>query len=282
MLIDTHCHLNFKAFTGQVKEVIARAKERGVGQFIVPGTDLATSKIAVELAQAHSEVWAAVGIHPHHIYGYHKGKVMPEELLQEDLLVIEKLLQEPRVVAVGEVGIDRYYYRDTKYSTYEVDDKFVELQEQALIEQIKLALKYDKALILHNRLAVTDILKVLGEGWDKKLTGRTVFHCCEAEMALLEFAKTHGMYIGVDGDISWSKKKQRFIKDIPLEMLVLETDSPYLTPLSLRDPDEKFTSNDPGSIPVIRDLVALAKDLESREVEQQTTINAKHLFNLEY
>jgi len=270
MLIDTHCHLNFKAFSGCVPQVIARAKERGVGQFIVPGTDLESSQKAVELAKVHSEVWAAVGIHPHHV-PYHPGGDM------EQWDALKALIIQPRVVAVGEVGMDKYEYQVTKYPEYRITPEFVFAQEQLLKRQIELAITFDKALVLHNRLAVTEILKVLSESWDQKLAGRAVFHCCEAEPALLEFAKAHQMYLGVDGDITWSKKKQRFIKEVPLSMLVLETDSPYLTPEPAK-PVSK--TNEPQNLIYVRDQVALLQGIASEKVVALTTQNAQKLFNL--
>ena len=270
MLIDTHCHLNFQAFAGREGEVIARARERGVGQFVVPGTDLATSQKAVELASIYPEVYAAVGIHPHHV-SYHPGGDM------EQWEAVKALISQPKVVAVGEVGIDKYEYQTTKYPNYQVTPEFVSAQEQLLRAQIKLAIAYDKALILHNRLAVAEILKILSENWDEKLEGRAVFHCCEAEVALLEFAKSHRMYLGVDGDITWSKKKQRFIKEVPLSMLVLETDSPYLTP----EPAKLISkTNEPQNLLFVRDQVALLQAVSSEKVAATTTQNAHQLFNL--
>lgn len=288
MLIDTHCHLNFKAFRGREEAVMALANQAGVQMFIVPGTDLVTSESAVKQSELYQQILATVGLHPHHIYQYHHVKSATQQL-SEDLNKIKLLLDNSRVVAVGEVGIDKYYYRDTKYAKYVVDEHFVALQKQALVEQIKLALEYDKALVLHNRQGIEDLLPLLEQNWDKKLCGRTVFHCCEADERLLEFAIKHQIYIGIDGDLSWSRKKQRFINQVPLKQLVLETDSPYLKPKlnnnwakQLDYPEnlanEEF--NEPKSIAIIRDLVACFKQIESGEVEKHTTQNATTLFGL--
>jgi len=255
--------------TFRVPEVIARAKERGVGQFVVPGTDLVTSEEAIRLSELYPEVWAAVGIHPHH--------ALTETTVQKLVADLRPFLGSPKVVAVGEVGLDKYEYQQTKYPNYQVTPEFVSAQKSLLISQIKLALEYDKALILHNRQAVLDILKVLSENWDARLEGRSVFHCCEAEPALLEFAKSHGMYLGVDGDITWSKKKQRFTKEVPLSMLVLETDSPYLTPEPAK---AESRTNEPGNITYVRDQVALVQESTSQKVMEITTHNAHNLFGV--
>src|SRR5437870_1933922 len=109
-MIDTHCHLNFQAFDGIVDEVIQSAHAKGVTKIVVPGTELSSSSKGVEIAAAHEDVFAAVGIHPHHIFEL-KEKTLQ---LEDDLQKIEELLKQSRVVAIGEVGIDRYYYKNTK------------------------------------------------------------------------------------------------------------------------------------------------------------------------
>ena len=158
-MFDTHCHLNFQAFEGRVDRIIDEARKAGVTKIVVPGTDLETSKKAVEIAQKFAGVYAAVGIHPHHVY---KLKVKNKKLkVEEDLKEIEKLLTNNKAVAVGEVGLDRHYYNKTKYADYQIDESFIELQKEFFLEQIKLANKYKKTLIIHNRKAKKDMLKIL-------------------------------------------------------------------------------------------------------------------------
>ena len=272
MLIDTHCHLNFKVFRGREEVMINRAQAVGVKLFIVPGADPKTSQQAVMLAQKYPSVYAAVGVHPHHAV-QHPGGV--SELLDN----LKTLILKPKVVAVGEIGIDLYQYEQTKYLDYKITPEFVKAQEQLFVTQIKLALEFNKTLILHNRQAVEVLLPLLENNWDQKLKNRTVFHCCEADERLLDFAIKHHIYIGVDGDLSWSKKKQRFIKQVPLEKLVLETDSPYLTPLSARKEGEP-NLNEPKNVILICDLLAAFKEINSNNVATQTTNNAVSLFGL--
>jgi len=295
MLFDTHCHLNFKAFDGRVEEVVDNAKKVGVNNIIVPGTDVESSRKAVEIAEKYQGVYAAVGIHPHHVYQYLKdseSKFLSHESLpsesegsrkrknfssssfEQDIIEIEKLLKNSKVVAVGEIGIDKHYYQKTKYKNYQVNPELVEGQKDLFTEQIKLAIKYKKALIIHNREAKKEVLKVLSEPtFAKALAGKAVFHCCEPDEELLEFAKKNKIYIGTDGDITYRKDKQEFIKEISLDMLVLETDSPFLAP------DKKFP-NEPKNIPLIAGFIAQLLHCPIDKLAKQTTENARRLFSI--
>jgi len=271
-MFDTHCHLNFKRFKNSVSEVIQRAKEAGVQSIVIPGTDVVTSQKAVEIASQYEGVYVAVGIHPHHALQFQMSS------FKSEIEKLKTLLMHSKVVAIGEVGLDKHEYTQTKYKTYKVDDQFIEAQKQLLIEQIKLALKYDKSLILHNREAKDELLPLLEKCWDKKLEGRTVFHCCEPDMELLEFAQNHGIFIGVDGDVTYLPEKAEFVKKVPLEMLVLETDSPYLLPEPLRM--QKLYPNEPKNITVIAEYIAYLKGLKKDQLQQVTYENSKKLFAL--
>ena len=176
-------------------------------------------------------------------------------------------------MAIGEVGIDRHIYQKTKYPDYKIEEEFVALQKIFLIEQIKLAHKYKKSLILHNREAKKDVLEILTSHYSLIPSHSSVFHCCEPDFELLEFAKDHKMFIGVDGDIIYYKEKQEFIKNVPLEMLVLETDSPFLSPT------KKFP-NEPKNIKVIAEFIASLLHCSITSLTKQTTKNAERLFNL--
>lgn len=266
MLFDTHCHLNFSAFEGRVDEVIKRANEVGVNLIMVPGTDVETSKKAVEVA-SRDNVFAAVGIHPHHIFGY-----LTHDASQNDLKKVEKLLPNPKVLAIGEVGLDRHIYKKTKYQDYTVEQKFIDLQKEVLQKQIKLAIDYKKSVIFHNREAKKDFLGVVNEFADR-LLGRAVFHCCEPDQELLDYAQSHKFFIGIDGDIGYRKDKQEFVKQVPLDMLVLETDSPFLSP------DRKFP-NEPKNISFIADFISNILEVSKEELAKTTTNNARRLFEI--
>ena len=276
-MFDTHCHLNFGAFDSNVDEVVANALDAGVNQIMIPSTDIATSDKAIDRANKSENVFAAVGIHPHHVFELKSKNIK----LEEDLNRIELLLQNKKVLAVGEVGMDRHYYKSTKHSDYEITNEFMTLQAEVFRMQVLLALKHDKSLILHNRESKKEFLNTLLSVWDKKLEGRAVFHCCEPDDELLEFAKKHRLFIGVDGDVTYSKQKQEFIKRVPLEMLVLETDSPFLSPEPFRSqPRETRGPNVPANLRLIAEFVANLKEVSTQQLSQATTANAQKLFGL--
>lgn len=302
-MFDTHCHLNFAAFKNNLDEVIGDAKKAGVNYFVVPGTDYESSKRAIEIAERYEGVYAAVGIHPHHAAQY----VIPSEardlatrqlaesvncasldfsvatLLRNDIKAIEKLLKNPEVVAIGEVGIDRHLYKKTIYQNYQVDEEFIKLQKEIFLEQLKLARRYKKSLIIHNRQAKEDVLAVLTDYRLLITNYRCVFHCCEPDDDLLNFAKKYKIFIGVDGDVTYDSKsfdsaqdKQEFVKKIPLELLVLETDSPFLHPEKGKFP------NEPKNLPVIAEFISKLINVSINQLIKTTTENSQRLFQVNF
>ncbi len=274
-MFDTHCHLNFKRFKKNVGEVISRAHERGVLNMVIPGTDVKTSKRAIELADQYPGIYAAVGIHPHHVYKLLKRDDITAE---SEVSAIEQMLRSPKAVAVGEVGMDRHVYEETVYEEYAVSTEFIEIQKNLLEMQIDLAIKYNKSLILHNREAKQDLLQLLREKWNPHLEHRAVFHCCEPHAELLEFAQEHNMFIGVDGDVTYDKNKQEFIQKVPLHMLVIETDSPYILPEPLLS--KKQYPNEPKNVVYVAEMIAKLKLTSLESVVAETSQNGKILFGL--
>lgn len=287
MYIDTHCHLNFSRFKKKVDEVIAAARSAGVIHIVIPGTDVMSSQKAVEIARRNEGIYAAVGIHPHHAL----SPVIPRSSAQQNdegscsqdfsVAQIEKLLRNDKngvIVAVGEIGLDRHTYKQTKYENYHVNEAFIDAQKKLFETQFRLAKKYKKSIIIHNREAKDDILLLIENNWSDELKNRAVFHCCEPDLELLDFAQEHGIFIGVDGDITYWKEKTQFIKKVPLEMLVLETDAPFLLPEPLRS--EKKYPNVPANIPLIAQFVSEVKGVSLEKLSEQTTANAHTLFNL--
>lgn len=272
-MFDTHCHLNFSRFKKNVEDVIQRAVDSGVTQMVVPGTDVATSKKAIEVAEKYEGVYAAVGIHPHHVFEF------GTEDMASEINLLKELLKHPKAIAVGEVGMDRHIYENTKYAGYQVDKDFIGRQEELFSQQVKLAVMYSKTLIIHNRETKNEVSVIMRKLWDPFLSGRSVFHCCEPDPDLLRFARDHRMFIGVDGDLTYRKDKQDFIKTVPLEMLVLETDSPFLLPEPLKS--AKKYPNEPANLNYIVDCLAglLAEKPES--IKNQTSANAQLLFGLD-
>jgi len=283
-MFDTHCHLNFSAFDGILEDVIFEAKNEGVEKFVVPGTDVETSKKAVEIAKKYEEIFAAVGIHPHHIYEVksQKAKVKSYNLkLKINKLIeeIENLLKEEKVVAIGEIGLDRHIYKKTKYKDYKIDEEFIALQKEVFLAQLDLVKKYKKTVILHNREAKDDLLKILNTCY-LIINTSMVFHCCEPDFDLLDFAKKNHIYIGVDGDVTYNPKKQAFVKEIPLPLLVLETDSPFLTPAPLRNDQKTKFPNNPKNLILVAQKVAEIKEEKVEKIMKITKENGERLFKI--
>lgn len=278
-MFDTHCHLNFHSFEGNVESVIQEAFDAGMKHIVIPGTDVASSKRAIEIASLHKNIYAAVGIHPHHVYQFQMSKSKYQ--INNEMKKIEELLTHEKVVAVGEIGLDKHYYEKTKYSEYQITTEFMTLQKEVFVRQINLAKKYKKSLILHNREAKPDFLDVLNNVWDSSLQGRAVFHCCEPDYEFIKYAQEHGIFIGVDGDVTYSQEKRKFATKVPLEMLVLETDSPFLLPEPYRSyPKEKKPLNTPERIKDIGIYIAGLKNDTQEAVFKKTTDNARRLFKL--
>lgn len=290
-MFDTHCHLNFSAFEGILEKTINEAKKAGVEKIVVPGTDVETSKKAVEIAKKYEHVFAAIGIHPHHVKEIQDAKLKSQnDSLKFKINEVEKLLTHPKVVAVGEIGLDRHIYQKTKYKNYQIDEEFIALQKEVFLAQLNLAKKYKKAVIIHNREAKNDLLSILTNNQSLITNNNLVFHCCEPNFDLLNFAKKHHIYIGVDGDVTYDQKKQEFVKKIPLSLLVLETDSPFLTPRieHLRG-ETKTTSevkkekiakfpNTPKNLVLVAQKVAELKKEKVKKIIRATKKNGDRLF----
>lgn len=279
-MFDTHCHLNFHSFKNNVDDVIKRARDVGVSHITIPSTDVNTSIDAVEIAQSNKNIYSAVGIHPHHIFKFQteKNENNKEEFIKKELKQIKDLAQKQKVIAIGEIGLDRHYYSKTKYSDYQINEDFLSLQKDFFIKQIEIATEFKKSLILHNREASDEFLETFDKSWREEFKGRTVFHCCEPKKKLLEYAISKKIFIGVDGDVTYSKQKEEFVKQIPLGNLVLETDSPFLIPEPNRS-IKKFP-NEPKNIQVVAEFIAKIKEVNLDDLKKITFENSKKLFGL--
>ncbi len=278
MLVDTHCHLNFQIFKGRVREVIEGAKKAGVEKMIVPGTDLETSKKAVELAEKYQEVYAAVGIHPHH------ARIKNLELRIKNKL--KALARNKSVVAIGECGLDYYQYQKTKYKDYKINDQFKQKQKEVFKIQIDLARELKLPLIIHNRKASEDILEIIGNWKPARPAGgleignfNGVFHCFEGDEKLLTWGLKHNFYFGITGNVTYNEKIKQSIRKIPLKNLLTETDTPYLVPEPLHS--QKIFPNEPKNVKILAKRIAEIKGDSFLRIEEQTTKNAVQLFKLE-
>ncbi len=247
--IDTHCHLNLENFKNDLDQVIGRAIEKGTTTFIVPGYDLETSRSAVAMAEKYPQVFAAVGIHPNSAF----------EWDQDAQNEIETLAAHPKVVAIGEIGLD--FYRD--HTT-------PQQQMQALQSQLDLAAASRLPVILHSRKAEQPLLEMVLSS-----TLHGVFHAFEGSPEQAKLLADQGFLVGAGGQITYKKNEfhRQLFFSVPLSAIILETDSPFLSPQSLRG-----TRNEPANIPMIAEFLAGLKDISLKECAYQTTNNAKKLF----
>lgn len=267
-MIDVHCHLNFKAFANDYDAVIKRAVEAGVDTIINVGTKLDSSKRAVELTQQYENLYAIVGVHPHHA-----DKI---ELGSNWLIELEAITKSsPKVVAIGEIGMDNYHYQSNGIT----DPK---AQRELFERQIELAHKLKLPLQIHNRHAGNDILEVLNANKNLLMKIPGMFHCFSGDLNFLKSVLDLGFFVGFDGNITYKglapgedTALPDLVKAAPLDRIVIETDSPYLTPEPHRG-----SRNEPSYAILIARRVAEIKGVSLEEIEAQTTKNVHTIFNL--
>jgi len=254
MYIDTHCHLTFQEYDVDRAMVIGNAKKADVKQFIVPGVDLLSSRLSIELSAANKNiVFSAIGFHPY------EAQELPNTGLLETMIT-------DSVVAIGECGLDYHLYKGEEAAGKKTN------QMRLFSEQCKLALKYDLPLIMHCRDAFDDFFSVLD---NQPSMPRGVIHCFSGSPQEIRMAAIRKLYLGIDGNVTFSKQLQLVSTMIPLSMLLLETDSPYLTPIPHRG-----TRNEPKYIPIIAKAIASQQQITAEMVAMETTKNAQTLFRL--
>jgi TatD DNase family protein len=258
-MFDTHCHLNTSEFEEDIYEVLDNAKASGVNRILVPGINIQSSKRAIDLSQKYPFLYASVGIHP--------SEKLDEENLNKDISLLEKIADNQNVVAMGEIGLDYYKYETAK-----------RIQEIYFRKQVDLAAKLGLSIIIHNRQSSQALIDILEDAWRQAFEESVVFHCAEPDSGLLDFAIKNHIYWGVDGDITYNKDKQEFIKNVPLELIVFETDSPYLTPLPVRN--EGVSRNEPQYLPLAISKASDLLNIGKKELIKTTSNNALKLFNL--
>ncbi|MBI5621027.1 TatD family hydrolase [Candidatus Gottesmanbacteria bacterium] len=286
MFIDTHCHLTFPQYDADRAMVIGNAKKAGVKQFINPGVDLYSSKQAVALSQKYPGViFAAVGIHPYE--AQHDPEVSALGKLLHAAFVIPGLTRNPSkkldpgplrreaspeagmttVIAIGECGLDYHQYTGEK--ALGKKDK----QKRLFVNQLELALKHNLPVIFHCRDGFDDFFDVLDS---LPRAPRGVIHCFSGGLQEVRLAQKRNFFVGFDGNVTYSKHLQSIIPQIPLSMMLLETDSPYLTPTPHRG-----TRNEPKYIPLVAREIARLHRISLQEVKKITTANAKTLFGIQ-
>lgn len=257
MLIDSHCHLNFNAFDDDRAEVLARARAAGIAAFINPSTDLDDSQQVVNLAEAIPHLYAAVGFHPNGAAAFDTAA----------LTQLRTLAAHPKVVAIGEIGLD-----------YHWDESPRPVQRRVFEQQLALASELNKPVIIHQREAAEDTMTVLRQwGAGGKHPG-LVLHSFSGDRAMAEEAVALGFYLGISGPVTFKNARDlpEIVVTAPLDRLLVETDAPFLAPHPFRG-----KRNEPAQVKLVAERVAALKELSLDEMSQYLTRNTLTLFRFQ-
>lgn len=256
-LFDTHCHLDDERFNEDREELIENLRKDGVDRLVTAGYSLEGSKRAVELSEKYDFIFSTVGISPNDV---------PEtmEELDEELKQIEELyMNAKKIVAVGEIGLDYHWNTENK-----------DIQKQAFIKQIELANKLNLPIQIHTRDAVMDTLEILK---NHSVNKKGIFHCCPFNRELVKEGLKLGFYISFAGPITFknSKNASEIIQLVPDDKMLVETDSPYLSPEPFRG-----KRNDPRNVQYIIKKIAEVKEKSFEDIEKIVYENANRIFNI--
>jgi TatD DNase family protein len=260
-IVDTHCHLNFDDFDNDRAQIVQRARENGITRILIPGIDIDTSKSAIKYAWEFQEVFAAVGLHPNHGLSWTK----------ETISDLRNLASEEKVVAIGEIGLD--YYRDQTPKARQLN---------IFEEQLELAAELGLPVIIHNREASDDILKIIKKWHSElsmtgiKLANRPgVFHSFSGDETFARELISLNFKIGITGPVTFKNSVvlQTVVAALPIESIIIETDSPYLTPNPFRG-----TRNEPANVRIVAEKIAKLKDVTVDIIAKITTAEADMLF----
>lgn len=254
LLFDTHVHLNAEQFDEDVEEVMERAKETGVEYMVVVGFDRPTINRALELVEKYDFLYASVGWHP----------VDAIDMEEEDLQWIEELASHPKVVAIGEMGLDYHWDKSPR-----------DVQQDVFRKQIQLAKRVKLPIIIHNREATQDIVDILREESAQEVGG--IMHCFSGRSEVAQQCIDMNFYISLGGPVTFknAKKPKEVAKEIPLDNMLVETDCPFLAPHPYRG-----KRNEPAYVRLVAQQIAEIKEITVEEVEEITTENAKRLFGI--
>ena len=260
-LTDTHCHLDFEAFDSDREEVLERARQTGLVRILNPGIDLQSSNTALLLAENHPEVFVAVGVHPN------SATTFDDHTLQQ----LTELAAHPKVVAIGEIGLD--YYRDRAPQ---------DVQRRIFRMQLELASELSLPVIIHNRQAMDDVLKILSE-WQAQLSSASsplaeapgVLHSYSDDVENGLKAIALNFYVGITGPVTFQNASalQGVVTALPLDHLLIETDAPFLTPHPRRG-----KRNEPALVRQVAEKIAELHSSKLVDVAATTTKNADRLF----
>ena len=253
IFIDTHTHLDFDRFDADREEVIRRAHEANVAAMITIGIDYKTSLAAIRIAEEHSNIYASVGVHPHDA----------ANMTDEQFAELSELLSHPKVVAVGEVGLDYHYDYSPRDTQRRVFRRF-----------LSLAREHQMPVIIHTREADEDILATIKEQGRSNWQG--VFHCFSSDDNMAKKVLDLGFNISFTGTVTFKNSDSLDVaKSVPLDRIMIETDCPFLAPMPKRG-----KRNEPAFVVYIAQKIAEAKQMSTDEFAQATTLNALRFFNI--
>lgn len=251
-LVDSHAHLDGGQYNSDRDETIQRAHDNGISHILTIGCDLASSAASVALASKHPNIYAAVGVHPHDA----------SEITAETLQQLEQLLARPKVVALGEIGLD--FFRDRSPR---------DIQREAFRQQIRLAKKVDKPIIVHDRDAHDEVLQILEEENAAEVGG--VLHCFSGDVTMAKTCLAMGFYLSFPGTITYPKNEEArdVVRAVPIDKMLVETDCPYLSPQKFRG-----KRNEPAYVRYTAEKIAEIKGLTIEDVARVTSRNCFDLF----
>lgn len=252
-MIDTHAHINFPEFDSDRSDVIKSAFDTGLSAIINIGLDAETSLESVKLAESNDKIYATVGCHPHD----------SKKFTKEDKLTIERLAQHPKVVAIGEIGLD--YYRDHSPR---------DIQQKVFAEQLIMAREFELPVVVHIREAMVDALRILKENKTYLVGG--VLHCFPGTAEDAKTAADMNLMVSFGGSLTFKKSRSaRAASDIPLEDIILETDCPFMTPEPFRG-----KRNQPAYVRYAYKELSAIKNITLSDIEKRVDENARCLFNI--
>ena len=254
MLIDTHSHIDMEDFEADFDLILSRARENGVKKIIIPAVEPSTFNRVIKTAEKSNGLYAAIGVHPEGARSFDKNS----------LRCMEEMIKHPKVIAVGEIGLD--YYWDKSYN---------EIQKAVFESQIEFAKKHDKPIIVHDRDAHGDSLAILKHKNAAQVG--VVMHCFSGSPKFALECVKEGFYIALGGVVTFknAKKIKEVAQVVPLERLLVETDAPYLTPVPFRG-----KRNEPAYVKYVVEEIANQRGKSFEEIAQATTENAMKLFRL--
>lgn len=252
-LFDTHSHYNDEKFKEDREKIIKQTYEAGITKFVCAGYNVKSSREAIEIANNYEYIYSICGISPNDLEDYN----------EQNIQIIKELAKNKKNVAIGEIGLDYYWNKENKT-----------MQKQAFIEQINLANELNLPIVIHSRDAVQDTIDLLKENTVNK---KGIFHCTQLNKYLIEEGLKLGFYISFAGPITFKKSKnaEEIVGLVPMDKILIETDSPYLAPEPVRG-----TRNDSRNVKYIAEKISAIKGVPVEEIAKITYENAKNIFQI--